>query len=286
MQFLYAYDRKWKKFYSKVHAFIDSQVDQALKETAQDRNNPDDHKEAPESKIPERLLLLNEMALAIRDPQQLRHQILNVFLAARDTTSILLGNAMFLLARKPNVWTDLRNSVLAIGSQPLTYSVIQSLVHFKHDLLEVIRLQGLAGRIFRSALRDTVLPVGGGPHGQSPILLKKDSMIALNVWSLHHDEDIWEEDVNDFKPERWVDRQLKSKFVPFFRGPRVCPAQHQVLIQASYVLVRLVQEFERIENRDPVQEYIEITRMLTESRNGVRIALIPTCPKSSLFRNS
>ena len=53
------------------------------------------------------------------------------------------------------------------------------------------------------------------------------------------------------------------------------PAQQQVLNQATYVLVRLVQKFERIENRDPVDEYVELTKMTTESRNGVKIALFP-----------
>ena len=275
MQFLHAFDRTWKKSYSKVHAFIDGHVTRVLKETAKVTSGTNDSDKAPDSDPPGRFQLLREMALAVRDPLQLRYQILNVFLAARDTTSILLGNALFQLARNPNVWTDLRTAALAIGSQPLTYDVIQSFVLFRHVLFEVIRLQGPAGRVFRCALRDTVLPVGGGPDGRSPILVKKDTMIALNVWSLHHDEHIWGEDVNEFKPQRWVDRQLTSEFVPFFRGPRVCPAQQQVLIQAAYVLVRLVQAFERIENRDPVQVYVEVTRMATESRNGVQIALFP-----------
>ena len=41
------------------------------------------------------------------------------------------------------------------------------------------------------------------------------------------------------------------------------------------MLVRLVREFARIENRDPVAEYVEFTKMTTESRNGVKIALFP-----------
>lgn len=275
MQFLYAFDRAWKKSYSKVHAFIDGHVTRVLEETAQKNNGTDDADEASDSDTPTRFIVLHGMAVAVRDPLQLRYQILNIFLAARDTISILLGNTLFQLARNPSVWTDLRNAVFAIDSQSLTYDVIQSLVLFRHVLFEVHRLQGPSGRVFRSALRDTVLPVGGGPDGRSPILVEKGTMIALNIWSLHHDKDIWGEDVNEFRPQRWIDRQLTSEFAPFFRGPRVCPAQHRVLTQAAYVLVRLVQTFERIENRDPVQEYVGNTGMLTESRNGVQIALFP-----------
>lgn len=273
MQFLYVFDRTWKKSYSKVHAFIDGHVTRALQETAQ--NSAIDSGNASRSDSSTRFLLLREMAKSVRDPLELRYQILNVFLAARDTVSILLGNALFHLARNPHVWNDLRSAAHVIGSQHLTYDIIQSLTLFKHVLFEVIRLQGPSGRVFRSALRDTVLPVGGGANGQFPILVKEGTMIALNVWSLHHDKDLWGDDVDDFKPDRWASRHLASDFIPFLCGPRVCPAQQQVLIQAAYVLVRLVQDFERIENRDPVHEYVEATRVTTESRNGVKIALFP-----------
>ena len=103
MQFLQAFDRTWKKSYSKFHAFIDGHVTKVLKETAQVTSGTNDPDKAPDSDPPGRFQLLREMALAVRDPLQLRCQILNVFLAARDTTSILLGNALFQLARNPNV---------------------------------------------------------------------------------------------------------------------------------------------------------------------------------------
>jgi cytochrome P450 monooxygenase len=48
------------------------------------------------------------------------------------------------------------------------------------------------------------------------------------------------------------------------------------LIENAYVLVRLMREFEKLENRDPVQEFVERTRLTTESRNGVKVGLIST----------
>ena len=215
------------------------------------------------------------MAKEIRDPIELRFQILNVFLPARDTTSIAVGNALFHLARNPKVWTDLRSTALALGSQALTFEVLKSLVLFKHVLFETIRLQGPSGRVLRTALHNTILPIGGGPDGQSPIFVEQGAVVALNLWGLHHDVGIWGEDANEFKPQRWVDKRPMWDFVPFLGGPRICPAQQQVLTQAVYVLVRLVREFSSIENRDPTEEYIELTKMTTESRNGVKIALFP-----------
>lgn len=48
------------------------------------------------------------------------------------------------------------------------------------------------------------------------------------------------------------------------------------LTENAYVLVRLMREFERLENRDPVKEFVERTRLTTESRNGVLVGLIKT----------
>ena len=262
------FDKKWKRAYEKVHAFIDDCVRKALEETA-------GKKTSNEQNQPQRYVLLQNMAKEIRDPITLRFQILNVFLPARDTTSIAIANTLFHLARNPQVWTDLRSAALALGSQPLTFELLKSLTLFRYVLFEAIRLQGPSGRVRRTALRNTVLPVGGGPDGRSPVFVEKGVVVALHIWGLHHDRDIWGDDVDEFKPERWVDRRPMWEFVPFFGGPRICPAQQQVLTQAVYVLVRLVREFAGIENRDPTWEYVESARMAVMSRNGVKIALIP-----------
>ena len=274
LEFLYACDRRWESAYHKVHAFIVVQVKRALEQTASNSKQSfsiDPHSAKPGS--PQRYILLNEMAKEIQDPVELRYQILNVFLPARDTTSV--GNALFHVARNPNVWNDLRNQALALGSRPLTFELLKSLVLFRHVVSETIRLQGPSGRVFRTALRDTILPVGGGADGRSRLFVEKGVVVALNVWALHHDRDIWGDDADQFKPRRWDDKRPTWEFVPFLGGPRVCPAQEQALTQIVYVLVRLVKTFWRIENRDPSQEYVELTKMATESRNGVKIALFP-----------
>lgn len=50
------------------------------------------------------------------------------------------------------------------------------------------------------------------------------------------------------------------------------PAQNQVLTQLSYLLVRFAQEFEIIDNRDEVYEYLERVTMTVERENGAKIA--------------
>lgn len=213
------------------------------------------------------------MAKEIRDPIELSYQVLGVFLPARDTTAVLLSNAIFHLARNPHLWSELRETALKIDLDKLTFESLKSLVDFRYLIHETLRLQRPSGRIQRTAVRDTILPRGGGKDGQSPVLVKKGTVVSGNVWGLHHDEDIWGPDTHVFNPQRWAGKRPLWEFIPFMGGPRICPANQQVLTYASYTLVRLTREFVSIENRDPVLEYVELTKMTTQSRNGIKIAL-------------
>ena len=103
--FLYKHDSSWKVAHENVHKFIDSHVERALEDTASSKLSDSDQ-DLPR----DRYILLYVMAKKIRDPIELRYQILQVFLQARDTTSILVGNTIFHLARNPQVQTELRRS--------------------------------------------------------------------------------------------------------------------------------------------------------------------------------
>lgn len=129
------------------------------------------------------------------------------------------------------------------------------------------------GRIQREAIRNTILPVGGGPDCKAPLLVQKGEVVALNTWGPNHSSEIWGDDVEEFNPDRWIDRKVTWEFTPFYGGPRICPAQQQVLTQTVYLLVRMTRKFSKMENRDPVIEYVERVRMLTESKNGVQVGL-------------
>lgn len=272
----FAFDKSWKEAYTSVHSWVDVHVQRALAETSVQTG----HDSENEKQVPSRYILLNEMAKQTRDPIDLRFQILNVFLPGRDTTSILVANVLFHLARNTEIWSELRAESMALGDTLITFEVLKSLKFFRWVINETLRLQGPSGRVQRRALRDNILPVGGGPEGKAPVFVPKDTVVALNFWGMGHDKDVWGDDVNEFKPHRWVDKRPLWEFVPFMGGPRICPAQQQVLTQTTYLLARMTREFVRIENRDPVSEYVELVKMTTESRNGVQVGFFPSAAKS------
>ncbi|UNI15421.1 hypothetical protein JDV02_001956 [Purpureocillium takamizusanense] len=65
-------------------------------------------------------------------------------------------------------------------------------------------------------------------------------------------------DPDMFSPERWECWTPKSwHYVPFNGGPRICIGQNFALTEMAFMLVRLLQKYERLEYRGdwPAQYY-------------------------------
>lgn len=108
----------------------------------------------------------------------------------------------------------------------------------------------------RTAYKTTVLPVGGGADGSSPILIRKGQNVAYCVYVMHRRKDLYGEDAEDFRPERWEEENLPLNqesvnaawgYLPFNGGPRICLGQDFALTEAAYATVRILQRYPRIE---------------------------------------
>ncbi|KAH7163712.1 cytochrome P450, partial [Fusarium sp. MPI-SDFR-AT-0072] len=114
-----------------------------------------------------------------------------------------------------------------------------------------LRLHSVVTFNFRRALRDTTLPIGGGPDGKSHIFIPKGTEVNFSTHVLHRCKDLWgEEDTDDFVPERWEQKRGAASaslhFVPFNGGPRICLGQQLALTEAGYVLVRMLQRYDAV----------------------------------------
>ncbi|KAI1371140.1 putative N-alkane-inducible cytochrome P450 [Hypoxylon crocopeplum] len=218
--------------------------------------------------------LLTELASACKDPVQLRSELLGVLLAARDSTASLLSSTFFQLARHPAVWERLMGEVDALGGRIPEYEALKEMRYLKCVLNETLRLFPPLARNVRYARRDTVLPRGGGPDKRSPVFVAKGSPIFYSVYAMHRLPQYWGDDAEAFRPERWLDDKFRPgwAYLPFNGGPRLCLGQQNALIEASYTIVRLLQQFKQIEARDslPWTEHLSIG---LSNENGCKIAL-------------
>lgn len=165
---------------------------------------------------------LFELLKVTRDPYILRSETLNVLLAGRDTTASLLSHTFFELARRPDVWAKLQAEIDQLGGQAPDYETMKSMKYVKWVLNESLRLWPVVPGNTRIAVRDTVLPLGGGPDEKSPILVPKGTPVGYSVWSMHRRKDFYGEDALQYKPERWEKLRPGWEYLPFNGGPRIC----------------------------------------------------------------
>ncbi|KAG8889661.1 hypothetical protein FRB98_003464 [Tulasnella sp. 332] len=199
-----------------IQAFLDPLIRKALENKA--RRVSGDVNEDEEV-----LSFLDHLALSSDDIGLVRDQLLNMLLAARDTTANVLAFTCYLLAMYPDVLCELRQEVLAnFGPTGLpTYDSMKSLTFLHAVLNETMRLFPPVPFSSREPKTSAVIPTRSGPL----FIPRADWQILYCVPSIHKRKDLWGEDADEFIPNRWLSSRTKgvadqSHFVPFSAGPR------------------------------------------------------------------
>lgn len=112
-------DSKWLEAVGVIRDFIDGNIDRTLAELRDCK--------ALGQELSKRTDLLWDMARQHQDKELLRGQIIAVFVPSNDTTSILISNVFYALARNPRVWTKLQEEISALGATPLDFELLRSL---------------------------------------------------------------------------------------------------------------------------------------------------------------
>ncbi|KAI9875794.1 MAG: hypothetical protein M1830_007994 [Pleopsidium flavum] len=266
--------RAFRKACAMCHQFIDHYVAIALNPQRLAAEKAARVKDGPKEKY----VLLDALAESTQDPIELRDQLLQLLTAGRDTTATLLGFTFWELARHAGVWGKLRSEVLGIfgteeQGEEITFAKLKSSRYLQYVINETLRLYPVAPLNNRIAVRDAVLPVGGGPNSESPVAVRKGTVVNFSDYVMHRREDIWGEDVLEWKPERWIDRKYGWEYLPFNGGPRICIGQQFALTEVSFVIVRLLQRFEKIESLDPAKKISKVVSLTLMPRNGVKVRL-------------
>jgi cytochrome P450 len=303
-------DSESRKTIKIIHDIVDYYVDKALARQQQQQQQRKlslteeekliDSDSSPSSSSSSKYIFLDAMVSETQDRKTLRDQMLHLLLAGRDTTASLLSSCFFYLSRRPDVWHKLRADILSVfppdetsadETSEITIERIREVRYLKLFLNEVLRLLPPVPLNSRWAVADTVLPTGGGPDGKAPIFVARGDRVMYIVNNMHRRPDLWGEDALDFRPERWEERKRHGwEYLPFNGGPRIClgrefslsihswivltGTEQYALTEASYVLVRLLKQFDAVENAQPEIVEPRMSVSLTASHaGGVRVKL-------------
>ncbi|OHE99548.1 cytochrome P450 [Colletotrichum orchidophilum] len=232
-----------------INGFVNKFIERAL------RLSPEEL--ASKTKSDQGYTFLHELASFTRDRKALRDQLVAVLLAGRDTTASSLSWTLYELGRHPEVVRKLRAEIVeqvGLDREP-TYADLKSMKYLQNVMNEVLRRYPVVPFNVRLALKDTTLPVGGGPDGTLALAVCKDTPIGYSTLLMQRREDLYPPvsetfaHPDEFSPERWFHWQPKPwMYIPFNGGPRICIGQQFALTEMGYTLCRLFQKFERVES--------------------------------------
>ncbi|KAI1158429.1 cytochrome p450 benzoate 4-monooxygenase [Nemania serpens] len=82
------------------------------------------------------------------------------------------------------------------------------------------------------------LVVGKGGVSCESEHFPEGTVLSVPSYTLHHTEDIWGTDVEEFRPERWLDATPRQKmsFNPFSYGPRACVGQNVAHMELALII--------------------------------------------------
>ncbi|KAF3793933.1 Cytokinin hydroxylase [Nymphaea thermarum] len=189
------------------------------------------------------------------------------FFAGHETTALLLTWTIMLLACNPSWQEKAREEVLQVCQRsPPSADHLSKLPLLNMILNESLRLYPPAALLPRQAFEDTKLGDLNIPKGLS---------IWIPVLAIHHSEELWGKDANDFNPERFAGKSFASgrHFMPFAAGPRNCIGQAFALMEAKVVLAMFLSSFSFTlsENYRHAPAYV----LTLKPKHGVQIYLKP-----------
>ena len=193
----------------------------------------------------------------------LRNQTINLLVAGRDTTACLISWSLYLLLRHPKAFKKLKEEIGTITKTAMSrydlkhMKYLQNVLHkselisfilismpYSSNFLTALRLYPSVPVNSRTAIRDTILPVGGGPDLSHPVFVREGTTVAYSVYAMRRRPDLYGMDAELFRPERWDNISVSSwAYLPFNGGPQVCLGMDFGLVEAAYTIVRLLQRF-------------------------------------------
>ncbi|KAL2010635.1 hypothetical protein VTN00DRAFT_6442 [Thermoascus crustaceus] len=218
---------------------------------------------------------LRELMQRTDNRHVLQAELVNVLMAGRDTTASLLSNLWFELHRqteRSDVLRRLRAEVDALEGKIPSLADLRRMEYLDWCVKEALRLFPPVPLNARCAVRDTVLPRGGGPDGTAPVFIPEGTTVTFNVYAMQRSMATYGPDAAVFNPDRWNGLRPGWSFVPFGRGPRNCLGRDVAMDQVKFVTVRLLQTFEMLEPKEhrPWREKLTLTCC---SKDGVKVEM-------------
>lgn len=168
--------------------------------------------------------------------EQLRDEVMTLFLAGHETTANALTWTWYLLSQHPEIEAKFHAEIDSVlkGRLPVVDDV-QHLVYTERVFTEAMRLYPPVWVMSRRAVSACKI---GGYH------IPAKSILLLSQYVIHHDERFYAEP-EKFDPDRWTAEARKARpkyaYFPFGGGPRLCIGEQFAWMEGIMLLATIAQ---------------------------------------------
>jgi cytochrome P450 len=170
--------------------------------------------------------------------QQLRDEMITIFLAGHETTANALTWTWYLLSQHPEVEHKLHVELdRVLGGRTPSFADVAQLCYTEMVLAESMRLYPPAWAVGRLAAVDC--EIGG-------YFVPKKSLVIVSQYVMHRDERYFKSPLT-FNPERWTPEERESRpqfsYFPFGGGPRRCIGEGFAWMEGILLIATLAQRW-------------------------------------------
>ncbi|XP_061363142.1 cytochrome P450 83B1-like [Gastrolobium bilobum] len=173
--------------------------------------------------------------------EHIKGVLMDLLVAATDTTSATSIWAMTALIKNPRVMKKVQEEIRNLGGKKdfLDEDDVQKFPYLKAVIKETLRL-----------------------HPPNPLLVPRESsekciidgyhipaktVVYVNAWAIHRDPEAWK-DPEEFYPERFLDSAIDFRgqdfeLIPFGAGRRICPGLPMGVATLELILANLLNSF-------------------------------------------
>lgn len=167
--------------------------------------------------------------------------------AGSDTTAISLSAIVYYLRKYPACLKRLQDEIDTFFSEgkmsdPITFKEAQDMPYLQAVIKESLRIHPATGQI----MGRIVPPDGAELAGH---FFPAGTCVGANSWTVHRNKDIYGEDADLFRPERWLGpkeetSRLDGMLFSFGQGSRTCIGKNISLLEMSKVIPEILRRFD------------------------------------------
>lgn len=189
----------------------------------------------------------------VDDNQVIGYLMLNI-LAGADTTAIVQKALIYHTLRNPTIAAKLRAELDAAGlAYPAAWDAVKDLPYLTAVIKESMRIHPAVGTIL-----ERIVPASGLtlPDGR---VIAPGTIVGMNPWVLSRDRDVYGDDVETFRPERWLQDESAGESPEMFQarlkrmtdadftwggGNRICLGRHMATLELYKVTASLFGKYD------------------------------------------